>query len=403
VAFLTDFLSNFGGTEHHNVRAALALRERGVDVRVFCAKRPVNPTWTSILRRHGVTVLGPFSRRLPVTLRHALLCTVMRRYFSWWRPDVIVANPLGPFAVAWLQRRGRLAAVPVAGVECLEPSPRSAHFYPIGLSECIDDFQTIIVTCEASRRGVECFHGYRGQTLTVAPLVPQPEVVSAPTVPATHIGCISRLSVEKGLDYLVAAMAIIVREAPDARLSIYGEGRDRRRLHNLIGCFGLREHVRLEGEFSPDGGASSVLSRHLIYVQPSLLESIPTTLLELMARGRVVVASAVGGVSEVLDHRLGVLVPPGDARRLATALLGLLADPESAARKGAAARAFHLENFSFVGAVDALVQVLHDTVGELDPATARRSADQGSGPGGPARCAGPPTRNGRPRTPGDAS
>ena len=68
-------------------------------------------------------------------------------------------------------------------------------------------------------------------------------------------------------------------------------------------------------------------------------EGMPNAVLESLAHGRAVVASAVGGVPEILEHGGGVLVPPGDPEALADAMRALLADPAMAARLGAEGRA----------------------------------------------------------------
>ena len=80
-------------------------------------------------------------------------------------------------------------------------------------------------------------------------------------------------------------------------------------------------------------------------VLPSLSEGMPNAVLESLAQGRAVVASAVGGVPEILNRGGGILVPPGDPEALADAMRTLLADPTLAARLGAEGRALVSERF----------------------------------------------------------
>jgi glycosyltransferase involved in cell wall biosynthesis len=82
-----------------------------------------------------------------------------------------------------------------------------------------------------------------------------------------------------------------------------------------------------------------LLREKAIFVLPSTSEGLPMAVLEAMAWGRAIVATAVGGVPDVLaDGVEGLLVPPGDSTALATALTELAADEELRARLGAAAR-----------------------------------------------------------------
>jgi glycosyltransferase involved in cell wall biosynthesis len=77
-----------------------------------------------------------------------------------------------------------------------------------------------------------------------------------------------------------------------------------------------------------------------VLVHPAVRDPFPLALLEAMALARPIVATAVGGIPEMLvDGESGGLVPPGDVERLATAIADLAVDPAARARIGAAARA----------------------------------------------------------------
>jgi glycosyltransferase involved in cell wall biosynthesis len=90
-----------------------------------------------------------------------------------------------------------------------------------------------------------------------------------------------------------------------------------------------------------------VLERAEVVVVPSFGEGFGMVALEAMERGRPVIASAVGGLPEIVDDgRTGVLVPPRDVEALAAAIRGLAGDPERAAAFGAAGRARALSDFS---------------------------------------------------------
>ena len=100
-------------------------------------------------------------------------------------------------------------------------------------------------------------------------------------------------------------------------------------------------------EFLNGGDKAMDGARAAIVVVPSLGEGFGMVALEAMERGRAVVASAVGGLPEIVaDGTTGVLVPPADPRALAAALASLLADPDRGAAMGRAGRRRALEAFS---------------------------------------------------------
>ena len=146
---------------------------------------------------------------------------------------------------------------------------------------------------------------------------------------------VGRLRPPKDFDTLLRALALL----PDAQFdaAIVGDGPQRRELEALLVQLGLEERVRLEGERRD---VPALLARADVFVLSSRSEGLPVSVLEAMAAGLPVVASAVGGVAElVLDGETGVLVRPGDPEALAAALGPLLADPALRRRLGDAGRA----------------------------------------------------------------
>jgi glycosyltransferase involved in cell wall biosynthesis len=155
---------------------------------------------------------------------------------------------------------------------------------------------------------------------------------------AVVVGALGRVSREKGLDHLLAAMTMLRPEFPDLTALLVGRGPDLDRIRGLAQAAGLGDRVVMPGFFA-DGAAA--LEAMDIAVMPSVLaEGFPTAAIEAQALGLPVVASDIGGTRETLvPGQTGTLVPPGDPAALAAALRPLLADPALRARTGAAARA----------------------------------------------------------------
>lgn len=149
---------------------------------------------------------------------------------------------------------------------------------------------------------------------------------------APVIGALARLEWQKGYDVLVAAVALLRPRRPDLRVLIAGEGRERARLHTAIAENGLVENVRLLGHRYDSADFLAALDA---VVMPSRWEGSPLALVEAMALGRPIVASAVGGIPDLItDEQHGLLVAPEDPHALAAALDRVLSDRALARRLG---------------------------------------------------------------------
>jgi glycosyltransferase involved in cell wall biosynthesis len=154
---------------------------------------------------------------------------------------------------------------------------------------------------------------------------------------------VGRLSPEKDVATLLRATAIVVRREPSFRLLIAGDGPCAAELRDLAGALGVRGRVEFLGEVRDVPG---LLRRAGVFVLPSLSEGLALTVLEAMACGLPVVATKVGGTSEaVLEGETGLLVPAGDPRALADALLRVCRDATLARTLGAAGRARAHQHF----------------------------------------------------------
>jgi glycosyltransferase involved in cell wall biosynthesis len=156
-----------------------------------------------------------------------------------------------------------------------------------------------------------------------------------------------RLSPEKGHRYLVEAMARLKDHDPPVGLVILGSGREEARLREQITATGLVGRVVLGG-FRPE------ILRYIagadLIVNPSLSEGLPNVVLEALALSRPVVATDVGGVSELITAgRTGWLVPPADAGALAEAIVAALADAPRARAMAEAGQRLVADAFSFPG------------------------------------------------------
>jgi glycosyltransferase involved in cell wall biosynthesis len=162
---------------------------------------------------------------------------------------------------------------------------------------------------------------------------------------AVLIGVIGRLIPLKGHAELVEALQQVEATLPGRWQAVFvGGGEREAALRAQIDAAGLAERIHLVGVRTD---IADVLAALDVFAMPSHHEGLPMALLEAMASGRAVVASAVGAIPEVIDPgRSGLTVPPRDVPALAAALHRLIADPGLRADLGAAARETVAERFS---------------------------------------------------------
>ena len=149
----------------------------------------------------------------------------------------------------------------------------------------------------------------------------------------------------KGHPTLIAAAPKVVSRFPQARFVLVGDGEQRKEFQAAAQDAGAGGNFMFLGRRSD---VADILAACDIAVLPSAAEGMPNAVLEYMAAGLPVVASAVGGNLEVIaDGATGLLVPPGNAEALAQALLRLLADDVLALRVARKGRELVEQRFSF--------------------------------------------------------
>jgi glycosyltransferase involved in cell wall biosynthesis len=153
---------------------------------------------------------------------------------------------------------------------------------------------------------------------------------------ARYVGAVANLRPVKGLDLLVAAAIELRDEFPDVTFMVAGEGELRTGLQEQIRTGGMEGRFRLLGS---QKDVPQFLAGLDVAVLPSRAEGMSNAILEYMAAGRPIVASATGATPELIrDGIEGLVVPPGDTTALVGAIRRLLTDRNLAQRLGASAR-----------------------------------------------------------------
>jgi len=170
------------------------------------------------------------------------------------------------------------------------------------------------------------------------------------------VGNVAALTGHKDQATLVEAMALARHRIPEARLVIVGEGELRQALEAQVRERGLADRVAFAG-FRRD--LDRLLPAFSVFCLSSRLEGLGTSLLDAMAFGLPVVATAAGGIPEaVVNGVTGRVVPPRDPAALAGALVEALADDPRRRAWGAAGRRRFLERFTADHMVNETLRVL---------------------------------------------
>lgn len=170
--------------------------------------------------------------------------------------------------------------------------------------------------------------------------------------PGFEILTVGRLVERKGVIHLVEALAALPAQL-SARLIVIGEGPESPRIRARAEALGVADRVELRGR-QPDDALRAAYASADVFVLPAIVdargdtEGLGVVLLEAMNFGVPVIASASGGIVDIVKHdETGLLVPPADAAALAAALGRIAADRALAGRLGDAGRQFVRSAFTW--------------------------------------------------------
>jgi colanic acid/amylovoran biosynthesis glycosyltransferase len=192
---------------------------------------------------------------------------------------------------------------------------------------------------------------------------PTPPAPSASSRPLSVV-CVGSFEEVKGHEYLLRACRLLADEEVDFTCRLVGDGPLRARIEQLVRDWRLEDSVVLEGRRNREEVAGLLRSAD-IAVTPSVWtrlgdrEGIPVVLMEAMSSGVAVVASAISGIPELVEHeRNGLLVPPADPDGIAAAITRLARDPELRTALGRVGRETVLREFDVRRNALALTRVL---------------------------------------------
>lgn len=178
-----------------------------------------------------------------------------------------------------------------------------------------------------------------------------------------HLVAVGRLAPQKGFGILIEAMALAAPALPDLHLTLVGDGELQGQIKGMTDKFGLGPRITLTG-WQDEEGVRRALDAAQALILPSFAEGLPMVLMEAMANGRPVIATAIAGVPELVNRDCGWVVPAGDAMALATAIHALAQMPaDRLAEMGRAARQTVFDRHDIDQLASALARHFHEAQG----------------------------------------
>jgi len=294
------------------------------------------------LEQRGAEVVQFTAQTQLQCLRQA---SAIARHLREWRADVLHCHlPLASIAG---RLAGRMAGVPVVSTE----HNLLQRYHPATRLATVATWRLQDQVIAVSREVQQSIREYVGE------LVPTRVVLNGVAVDtfrrdveaaagvraewgipdrAPVVGTVAVFRTQKRLGDWLAVARRVLDAHPDAHFLLVGDGPERGEVERVRAELGLAERVHLCGL---QADVRPYLSAMDAYLMSSQFEGLPIAMLEAMSTGLPVVATAVGGIPEVVrEGREGHLAEPGDVATLGAGLVGLLAEPRRLAAMGEAAR-----------------------------------------------------------------
>ncbi|HEY2963208.1 MAG TPA: glycosyltransferase [Pyrinomonadaceae bacterium] len=351
---------------------AIRLRESGVPLTALASQ--TFSTSLATARKLAIRAMRTFKPASKLILRsRSLVFDLMQRYqdaccayLTRERPDVVHVLTPDQGAMMFIRAAHRMG-IPVIYHEVGIP------FHPPGFEQIYERFTSVLPLCT---RIAVLSPQLADETSQVLPNVAFPSVVPlishevsngfhvpSGTQRSVRFGFAARLEYLKGPLQLVDAFRMIHATQPDIELRFAGEGSQRQEIVNTLRQHGLENKCRFTGVYQSVAERNQFMQEIDVFVLPSLTEGTPNAIIEAMAHQKPIVATRVGGIPDLVNDEVGVLVPSGDLEALSVALGKLAADAAVRQAMGLAARKRYEELFTPRAVLPLLVDFYEGVMG----------------------------------------
>ncbi|MGH8057262.1 MAG: glycosyltransferase family 4 protein [Candidatus Entotheonellia bacterium] len=342
----TEASPGWGGQEIRILTEACAFAKRGFRVILGC--QPDSPL-AGAARQEGLPV-RPLAMRSAVDV---IACSRLRRLMRSDRVDLVhTHSSIDAWLAGFAARSLRLPVVRSRHVSI--PVKRGRNFVYNALSDCI-------ISSGEAIRDVLIAGGVHADKIVPIPAgvdrrrfcanLPGDAVRQELRLHGPVVGTVAMFRSSKGHRVLLRAIPEVLQAAPEAVFVWVGDGIGREGLQREIAEAGLSAKIHLTG-FRAD--VPALLAAMDVFVLPSIKsDGVPQSILQALAMRKAVIASAVGGIPEVVQHQhTGILVPPHDPQALAEAILYVLQHAGQAAAWAQAGEALVETRYSLHHAID---------------------------------------------------
>lgn len=298
-----------------------------------------------------------------------------RILLNWWRlrwhPDLLHIQGYTRtllFAIEWAHAQN----IPVVYEE--HQTPDTQFDWWQDFQQTINKATMVVAVSEKSAQALQDVCGVTRPIAVRSPLLADPVVVGwrkNGRVPQSdepmRITTVARLSVAKGLTYMLETIAMVKATHPATQFRVYGDGELRQELLDYAGQLGLDGEAIFVGSFTSREELDRIMAETDIFVMSSILEGKPLGVVEAMAYGCPIVATAVGGVPELIEDGVnGLLCGPKDPACLAQKIRELIADPELRTKLGQAARQSYQQGpFQPVSVCDHFISIYREAIQDV--------------------------------------
>lgn len=347
---------NLGGQELQLLQQMVALRARGLEVKLVC--RANSGIHRAALGRGLEVELVAFRNSL-----HLPSIRKLAKLMRSWRPDAVISHS------------GHDANNCALAARLVRPRPLlvRARTYQHGIPHAwtynwLSDL-TIVPSREMQERVLQnpkidparIHILYPGLDFAgIATHAQQSLLAGVEQWLASHPGPLlvhaAMLRGEKGHRFMLDVMAQLLPDFPDLRYVIAGEGPERAAIEQKMRELQLEQHVLLAGMVQP---VAALLKRASVVIMPSLVEPLGMAQIEALSLGTPVIGSDTGGIPETIAHqRTGLLAAPGEVAAWRQALAWALGHPGEMRVMAAAGRADVLARFSIEANIERLLQLI---------------------------------------------
>ncbi|MFC1989843.1 glycosyltransferase [Chloroflexota bacterium] len=289
---------------------------------IFKRRKP-NEAPTPSATNKLITILKKPLRILKDLLYYWSTFAAFRRLVNeGWKPDIIHAHIFTAGVPAIIL--GKLYKIRVIITEqySIFPLRKLAFYERVKARFAMNKAQMILPVSTALKEAIEAY-AIKNE-FQVVPNIVDTEIFYSPfgkkqREDRKRILMVAILSPVKGVPYLLRALAQVKEKRSDFILDILGDGANRHEYEKLAGELELENMVNFHG-LKTKKEVAEFMRNCDFFILPSLYETFGTVIVEALASGKPVVASDIGGIKEIINENLGILVPVGDIKKLQQAI-----------------------------------------------------------------------------------